>query len=301
MILRRVSHLIVSLGLCLSAAHGVEVGPARVVADQGGYTSCAFVEPGVAGWKGASLICSRVNDAEFAEELWRIPLGEGEPELIGYGRQPRVREGMVVYVGTEPGAEGIWLRDLTGECEQQRLSEDPELQWPTIAPDGEKVACFKPTQRRNGIFLLPIPEAKGEWLINREERQPCYDRDRERMLVTKHGQLWVLAGGAREETQEERITDAGYEHVDASWGPDGDWVAYVGRWTDEAANVGMLHLPSGENTWITEGMSAARSPVISPDGGTLVYIAAAAEGNAIYVREIKRRRPRQDPLQGHEW
>lgn len=301
MTLLRVSLLLASLSLHAAADDQIVVGPPRVLADQGGYTSCVFVDPGVAGWKGASLIFSRVNAAQFAEELWRIPLDGGAAELIGYGRQPRVRGAMMVYVGTEPGSEGIWLRDLSGECADRRLSDDPTLEWPTIAPDGQSVACFRPTERTSGIFLLPVAEGKGDWLINREERQPCYDREVTRMLVTKHGQLWVLTGGAREELVEERITDAGYEHVDASWGPGGEWVAFVGRWTDEAANVGLLHLASHETVWVTEGMSAARSPVISPDGKLLVYIAAAGESNAIYRRELKRPRAVWDPLQGHQW
>ncbi|MCD6359818.1 MAG: hypothetical protein J7M38_03070 [Armatimonadetes bacterium] len=253
----KVSCLLLGLWLPLGSGNGVEVGPARMLAEQGGYTSCTFVAAGVGGWERPSVICSRVNETEVTEELWRIPLGKGEPELIGYGRQPRVRGHMLVYVGTEPGDEGIWLRDLSEDCEAQRLSKDPGLQWPDISPDGETVACYQATGRAKGIFLLPVNGDKGQWLARREERQPCYAPDGDRMVVTKHGQLWVLSGEIREQLQEERITDAACEHVDASWGPRGEWIVYVGRWTDEAANVMMLRLSDGRNIQITEGMSAS--------------------------------------------
>lgn len=299
--LLRWSCLLLGLSGWVTGAQEIVVGPPRVLADQGGYTSCVFVDPGVGGWQGLSLICSRVNQAQFAEELWRIPLAGGAPELIGYGRQPRVRGNMLVYVGTEPGREGIWLRDLSGQCAEQRLADDPALEWPTIAPDGQSVACFRPTERNSGIFLLPVSGGKGDWLVNRDERQPCYDLRTQRLLVTKNGQLWVLSGGAREQIVEERITDAGYEHVDASWGPGGEWVAFVGRWTDQAANVGLLHLPTRRTIWVTEGMSAARSPVISPNGKLLAYVAAAGQGNALYLRELRQPRRVYDPLDNYHW
>jgi len=276
-------------------ASGVTLGPPTILADAGGYTSCAFVEPGVADWKGPGLIASRTNQAEISEELWRIPLDpdEREPELIGYGRQPTTRGSLMAWVGTEPGAEGIWLRDLASDEPPQRVSESVDLSWPSIAEGDATIACEQPLRTRTGIQLLDVESGKGEWMITREERQPVYSPDGTTMLVAKHGQIWTLAGSVREEADEERVTDAGYEHVDASWGPRGEWIAFIGRWNESASNVGMLHLPTGRSVWVTEGMSAARSPVIAHNGRALAYIAAGDnDDNAIYVRRLKLRRPR---------
>ena len=52
-----------------------------------------------------------------------------------------------------------------------------------------------------GIELLDVESGEGEWMITREERQPVYSRDGTAMLVTKHGQIWTLAGSIREEAE----------------------------------------------------------------------------------------------------
>ncbi len=281
--------------LAAPKASGVTLGPVTTLADAGGYTSCVFVEAGAAGWRGPSLIASRNNEAEISEELWRIPLDpdEREPELVGYGREPNTRGSLLAWVGTEPGTEGIWLRDLASDEPPKHVSEVGALKWPSIAEGGAIIACEKPLRESTGIELLDVESGKGEWMITREERQPVYSRDGTAMLVTKHGQIWTLAGSIREEADEERVTDAGYEHVDASWGPRGEWITFIGRWNERAANVGMLHLPTGRSLWVTEDMSAARSPVIAHNGRALAYIAGGDDGdNAIYVRRLKLRRPR---------
>ena len=279
----------------------VAVGAPEVLADAGGYTSCVFIGPGVAGWQSLSIICSRVNEAAFAEEMWRIPVaGEHEPELIGYGRQPTVRGQFLAWVGTEPGAEGIWLRDLAAEDPPRRVSTSQELSWPSIAADGQTIACYYDNDRTRGIQLVNVADGKANWLVNRGESQPVYSPDGQRMLILKTGQVWVLTNPVMEQAQEERVTDAAYEQVDASWGPAGEWITYIGRWTAEASNVAMLYLPTKQLTWVTEGMSAARSPAISPDGRLLAYIAACSESNAVYLRplELGRGREPRAPTQG---
>ncbi len=294
MTLLQLSCLLVALHTPLSPpkASGVAVGPPVVLADVGAYTSCVFIGPGVGGWEKPSLLCSRINGAAFAEEMWRVPLTDGEPELIGYGRQPSVRGSLLTWVGTEPGDEGIWLRDLDSEEPAKRVTDSIQFQWPSISADGSKLAVYVVVNNRTGIQLVEVESGAAEWLINRGESQPVYSPDGSKMLVVKTGQIWTLAGEAMEELVEERVTDAAFDHADMGWGPRGEWITFVGRWNEMASNVGMLHLPTGQSVWVTEGMTAARSPVISPDGRTLAYIAADGESNAVFTRKLRLRRPR---------
>ncbi len=279
--------LALSLALATPSQMGARptVGPARVLADLGGYTSCAFTAD------GSAVICSRVNEEEISEELWRVDLASGEAELIGHGRQPDVRGALLAYVGTEPGSEGIWLREMDSDDSLKRVTENPGYEWPSISPDASTVACARPGDRRGGIYLFHLgeeEEEKNTWLCQREEGQPAYSADGGRMLVVRSKQIWIIHNvGPREEIEEQRVTDDGREHLDPSWGPTGAWIVFVGRWTQAASNVGVLHLPSGQLTWLTEGLTAARSPAISPTGDKLVYVAAHGEGNALHVCDLR--------------
>ncbi len=276
--------LALSLALATPTQMGARptVGPARVLADLGGYTSCAFTAD------GSAVICSRINEQEISEELWRVDLGGGEAELIGHGRHPDVRGALLAYVGTEPGSEGIWLREMDDDDSLECVTEKPGYEWPSISPDAKTVACARPEDRRGGIYLFHLDDEDDAWLSRRDESQPAYSADGSRMLVVRSKQIWIINNvGPREETEEQRVTDDGREHLDPSWGPGGAWITFVGRWTQAASNVGVLHLPSGQLTWLTEGLTAARSPIISPTGDKLVYIAAHGEGNALYVCDIR--------------
>jgi len=276
--------LALSLALATPTQMGARptVGPARVLADLGGYTSCAFTAD------GSAVICSRINEQEISEELWRVDLGGGEAELIGHGRQPDLRGSLLAYVGTEPGSEGIWLREMDDDDSLECVTEKPGYEWPSISPDAKTVACARPEDRRGGIYLFHLDDEDAAWLSRRDESQPAYSADGSRMLVVRSKQIWIINNvGPREEIEEERVTDDGREHLDPSWGPGGAWIAFVGRWTQAASNVGVLHLPSGQLTWLTEGLAAARSPVISPTGDKLVYVAAHGEGNALYLCDLR--------------
>lgn len=258
------------------------LGTPRILADQGGYTSSVFTAD------ASAVICSRVNAEEIAEELWRIELASGERELIGYGRQPSVQGSMLAYVGTEPGTEGIWLTRLDTEEPPKAVTKSTSYEWPSISPDTKTVAAAHAHDRRDGIFLFHLDDGDNAWMTRGGESQPVYSADGSKMLVSRGKQIWLIKNvGPREEIIEEMVTRSGREHLDPSWGPGGAWIAFIGRWNERFSNVGVLHLPSGQLAWVTEGLTGARSPLISPAGDKLVYIGTLGDDNAIYVCDLR--------------
>lgn len=275
---------VLALGIALAVplqAGAPLVGEPRVLADLGGYTSCVFAAD------GSAIICSRVNEQELSEELWRVELQSGEAELIGYGRQPAVRGTLLAYVGTEPDREGIWLRDLEGEDAERLVPGSAGYDWPTISLDAQTIACCQLADTRGGVFQFRPQGEQNRWLSRQGEGEPAYSADGSRMLVTRGKQIWLMSDvGVGEEISAQRLTDGGREKVDPSWGPGDAWVTFVARWNERTSNIGLLHLASGELTWLAEDLTGARSPVISPAGDKLVYVAAHGDDNAVHVRDL---------------
>ncbi len=266
----------------LQAAVGPVVGTPRILGDQGGYTSCVFAAD------GSAVICSRVNAEEIAEELWRIDLKSGEKELIGYGRQPSVRGSLLAYVGTEPGMGGIWLRDLASDNPPKLVAKSTAYEWPSISADAKTVAAARADDARGGIYLFRLDGGDNAWLTRGGESQPAYSADGSEMLVSRGKQIWLIKNlGPHEEIAEDMITEDGREHLDPSWGPRGAWITFVGRWNERFSNVALLRLASRQLTWVTKGLTGARSPVISPAGDKLAYLGTLGDNNALYVCDLR--------------
>ena len=236
------------------------LGTPRILADQGGYTSCVFTAD------ASAVVCSRVNAEEIAEELWRIELASGERELIGYGRQPSVRGSMLAYVGTEPGTEGIWLTRLDTQDPPKAVAKSISYQWPSISPDAKTVAAATTGETRGGIYLFDLDDGENAWMTRGAESQPVYSEDGSKMLVSRGKQIWLMKNiGPPEDIIEQMLTDDGREHLDPSWGPRGAWIAFIGRWNERFSNIGMLHLASGRLvSSSTSGHWATTTPSTCP-------------------------------------
>ncbi len=261
-----------------------QVGVPQVLADDGGYESCRFLGADAPG--GPGLIVGRLNATAFVREIVRLPLVGGEPEVLALGRQPDVRGSVLVWIGTEPGEEGIWLRDLASDAAARHLHEGQDLTEPSIAADGRTIACTYAANNRTGIFLLRPGQAKPQRLAYRDERSPVYSPDGARMLIIKNDQVWLMTARRWEEVVETRLTDV-LRHADPAWGPRAEWIVFAAGWTEEDARVGFMRLSSRQITWPELGITGVRSPVISPDGTKLAFIAGRDETATVYLCDLR--------------
>lgn len=284
--------LMITIALCAlscaqRSAHSEvpEVGPPQVLHRLSGLEACSFTGPETPG--GTALIVSRLNQASFSWELLRVPLDGAEPEIIGFGRDPDARGSMLAWIGTEPGHEGIWLRDLAADEGPVRLTESLEMFNPSIASDGERVACTRRTAQRDGIFVLAPGARRPVTVTNRDERDPAWGPREDLMLAIKTDQLWLFHATRWEQMEQTRLTDGGMVHFDPTWGPDEHWGAFAAGWTERQARIGLMHLPTREITWVAPGITGARSPAISPDGRFLAFVAGEGEASALYLCDLR--------------
>lgn len=266
------------------ASDGPVVGEPRVVLELSGLQSCVFATPDPAH---PALVCGRFSEAAFAWELLRVPLDGGEPEVIGYGRQPDVRGSMMVWVGTEPTREGVWLDDLADDAPPERLTDSLQMTQPSIAADGRTVACTRHTDRRDGIYLLRPGQKDAERLAWRDERRPVWGPVGVTMLAIKTDQVWLLEAPRWQELVSERLTDSGMVHFDPAWGPHARWITFAAGWTAERAGVGLMRLADRRGWWFAPGVAGVRSPSISADGTKLSFVAGEGEDATLYVCDLE--------------
>lgn len=269
------------------ASDGPEVGPPRVVCEMPGLQSCRFLSAEAPG--GPALVCGRLNEAAFTWDIIRVPIDGGgeEPTVIGYGREPDVRGSKLAWVGTEPGREGVWLDDLADDAPPVRLTDSLEMTQPSISADGQTVACTRRTKNRDGIYLLRAGQADPERLAWRDERQPVWGPVGAQMLAIKTDQLWLLQAPRWQELVSERLTDEGMVHFDPAWGPGGRWITFAAGWTVDNAHMALMDLSGRRIWWPNSGVSGVRSPVISPDGKLLAFVAGESGTVSVYVCELR--------------
>jgi len=260
------------------------VGPPRLLAAGGGWASCRFAGPEFPG--GPVLVGARFNQDAFAHEIVRLPLDGGAPEVLAYGREPDVRGSVLVWVGSEPGEEGVWRRDLAGDERPTRLYGGTDMTRPSLAADGRTVACTYQRNNQSGIFLLRHGGEKPERLVFRQEHTPAYSREGERMLAIKYDQIWLMSARRWEEVVATRLTE-GIRHDDPAWGPRGEWITFAGGLNPEDARVGLMRLSSGRITWPETRLQGVRSPVISGDGALLAFVAGQGTEAAIYLCDLR--------------
>ncbi len=276
----------VTLAVCAARSGSAErpvVGPPEALCTLGGLEACCFVDD--SALEGPTIVCSRFDEASFSWELLQVPLDGGEPTVIGYGRDPDARGSLVAWVGTEPGDEGIWLRDLASDEPPERITDSLEMMDPSIAPDGDSVACTRRTNRRDGIWVFR--SGKTDRLAYRNERDPAWAPEGELLLAIKTDQLWLIRAPRWEELEETRLTDGGMVHFDPAWGPDGRWAAFAGGWTEASARIGLMHIQTREIMWPVPAIVGAHSPAISPDGTTLAFVAGEGAESVLYVCELQ--------------
>lgn len=116
--------------------------------------------------------------------------------------------------------------------------------------------------KRLGAPVLSPDGSRAVFLV----LQPAYDEK------DKSADLWIAATDGRTPTR--RLTSSRDAESDVAWSEDGRRIVFAAkREGDAVAQIYALELDAGgEAHRLTQAMSGARSPVLSPDGRQLAYV-----------------------------
>jgi dipeptidyl aminopeptidase/acylaminoacyl peptidase len=186
---------------------------------------------------------------------------------------------------------------------------------PAWSPDGTRIA-FRST--RAGASDIWVMDADGDnarrlttaSTLNPQpgsgqaSSRPAWSPDSRRIVYSSSmggdADLWIMNADG---SAKERLTSGDAGDLDPSWSANGDVVSFR-RENGFRSRVVMLHLPNRSEIVQINPAGDGRAPVLSPDGGFLVYSGPETQGAALQVMPAAGVVPartlvaRSDPAQG---
>lgn len=202
-------------------------------------------------------------------DLYRLELASEQLTRLTNDRQgnftPALAGDAIVFASSRDGDSEIYRLPLAGKPKVQRLTafhrDDLE---PTPAPDGKTIAFLSDREGPMRIFLMASDGTKQRRLTDRTdvatELSPIWSRDGARLayLIERPSERVLIVRDLA--TGNERVlTPPGSRDHEASFSPDGNWIA-VAREANGEHDLVALPVAGGESIRITSTPAIERLP-----------------------------------------
>jgi len=162
--------------------------------------------------------------------FWILPFDGGEAERITDNfEDPSFPdwsiEDRIIYQSYKDGNFHIWSMNSDGS-DQEQLTEGPyDHRYPTVSPDGTKVAFASDEDGTYSIYVLDLEtKEKSQWTeSDQDEFHPSWSPDGNEIAFVHEEQIEAVdASGERRV-----LIDEGKNLEFPSWAPEGDKIAYL--------------------------------------------------------------------------
>ncbi|UCF37155.1 MAG: protein kinase [Acidobacteriota bacterium] len=228
------------------------------------------------------------------------PVLEGvsaNPQQHGSAQFSVSDEGEIIYLSGPSGTSqvGLFSADLAGN--QTALSNQTGIYYdPAYSPDGKKVALASETQGNVDIWVLDVERDSYTRLTfdSRRERYPVWTPDgKEIIFAQDNGQTDALLIRSADGSGEIRnLIDEEADQYPGDISPDGKFLL-VGvirngvEGDDNAGDIVVLNIDSGEMVDLVAGPFAEFSPSFSPDGRWVAYSSIESGRPEVYVQRFE--------------
>jgi tricorn protease len=210
------------------------------------------------------------------------------PRVVAAGRFARVTDAMGrIDYALSPHGESILLSargdlfSLSKTSQGEDLTNTPgaDEDHPSWSPNGRLIAY---ETDRSGSQQLAIRPAKGgsERILTHFPSgyfyTPLWSPQGDSLLVpdASHSLWWIHLDGP----SPQKIAFDPYAEIrDATFSPDGRWVAYSTQRPTQLRAIHFYDLSTGHDTIVSSPMESDRSPVFTPDGRYFVFISQRNE------------------------
>jgi len=210
---------------------------------------------------------------ELLGDLYTLPITGGAAtritEGLAFDSQPRFSPdgSRIAYLSDADGAENLWVRRTDGTGKPKKLSQDSKAEFasPAWTPDGEYVVVSRSSWGLGGyeLWMYHVDGGSG-------------------VQVTKAKAGPQVPRGARVNT------------IGAQISPDGRYLYYARRSGGFAYNarfplwqIARRDLVSGDEDVITSALGSGVRPLLSPDGGSMVYGTRFDAATGLRLRDLR--------------
>jgi Tol biopolymer transport system component len=184
-----------------------------------------------------------------------------------------------VAVYTEAvGKKEIWVYDLNGKSQIQRLAGEGNNSRPIWTPDSQRLTFTSDRKGTEGIWWQPADGSKpAEPLTDGEKELPhwpdAWTADGKTLAFTKYNTaeqtIWTLSAGAGGKPQFIAGGIGNDQAGGADFSPDGHWIAYRSN-TTSPPHIQLQPFPTNGTRWDTASEGGSY-PMWSRDGRELFY------------------------------
>ena len=275
----------------LISADGLREG--RPVGDYGGFSGHGSFAP------GGELYFIERTYARPARLMRAVPPHEAaEPVARFAGSNPDVSPDgrRLVYGLATPAGENLfydlYLMDLKNH-RQRRLTRGLRANDPAWSPSGGEIAFIKNEPPNYGLYRMRADgtEIAPIWRPEGLEQafSPAWSPKGDRLVFARYRpeegvRLWTIRPDGTDLSPLHEGPALG-EELDPAWSPDGRYVFFAADPTG-VFNIYACETATGRIYRVTNVLTGAYEPAVSPDGRTLAYTGYSAHGYDQYVMAL---------------
>ncbi len=151
---------------------------------------------------------------------------------------------------------------------------------PVASPDGQSLAFVTDAGGEQQLAVMPVAGGRSARTLTRFKSgvlyAPLWSPDGSRLLVADaNKRLWLV--GQHDGKSEQIAFDPFEEIHDATFSPDGAWIAYSVTRENQTHAIHLRNLTTGTDTVLSGAMDSDHDPAFSADGRRLFFISPRRE------------------------
>lgn len=252
----------------------------------GHFSSTPFAVPRRTRWQGRDPACRGKSTPSFSANRRRV-----------------------AFVSGESGMRSVWIKDVP-DGREWRASASPFAQrFPVLTRSGRQVAFSSYERDKRPAYVVRLPGGTPEMVCHNCLQPGDWSPDESELLVTEGSPYRITAIHKASRKRRVLIQRTDFSAIYRRYSPDGRWLSFTLRRTNNHASIMIAPLESGgrpiaEQAWIEiSGEQPEDRANWSPDGNTLNFTSSRDGHLCLWGQRIHpvTWRPVGDPFAAHHF